>query len=174
MNIYEGLHGHVVYIFWFINIFDVLAVEMYNTFLCFLIATANGPPWGNASGCVQQVPSLANTPNDEKNLRRRETHEREKTLAEFKERGRRTETLSPSLGRMEPDGRIFPANQSWSCLWAGLPGGGAWRSECCNLIGPRGDGLRQSQITVIIFFSLYLVRSVLFFFFFQWIISVPR
>ncbi len=80
VNIYEGLHGHVVYIFWFINIFDVLAVEMYNTFLCFLIATANGPPWGNASGCVQQVPSLANTPNDEKNLSRRQIHEREKRL----------------------------------------------------------------------------------------------
>lgn len=54
---------------------------MHNTFLCFLIATANGPPGGNASDCVQQVPSLANAPNDEKNLRRRrEIHEREKRL----------------------------------------------------------------------------------------------
>ncbi len=134
MNIYEGLHGHVVYIFWFINIFDVLAVEMYNTFLCFLIATANGTPWGNASGCVQQVPSLANTPNDEKNLSRRETHEREKTLAEFKERGRRTETLSPSLGRMEPDGRIFQP----------IRAGAAYEQVCL------GEGLGEANAVILL------------------------
>lgn len=76
----EGLHGHAIYFFFHLSIhlFDALTVEMHNTFLCFLIATANGAPRGNASGCVQQVPSLANAPNDEKNLRRcREIHERE-------------------------------------------------------------------------------------------------
>lgn len=90
---------------------------MHNTFLCFLIATANGPPGGNASDCVQQVPSLANAPNDEKNLRRRrEIHEREKRLwVNLKKEGEE-QRLSPSLGRMEPDGRIFqPIRAGGSC-----------------------------------------------------------
>lgn len=55
---------------------DAPTLELHNNFLCFLIAKANGPPGGNASGCVQQVPSLANAPNDEKNLRRLKTKDR--------------------------------------------------------------------------------------------------
>lgn len=110
------------------------SVEMHNAFLCFLIATANGPPGGNASDCVQQVPSLANAPNDEKNLRRRrEIHEREKRL-EFKERGRRTETLSPSLGRMEPDGRIFQP----------IRAGGAYEHVCL------GEGLGEANSVILL------------------------
>lgn len=102
----------------------------------------------------------------------------EKTLSEFKEKGEeQTKTRSPILGRLGPDGWIFQPIRAGGASEHVCLGEGLEESKFCHLIGPLGDGLRQSQITVIIYFSLYSFRLVFLpfpFFFFQWIISFPR
>lgn len=79
--------------------------------------TANRPPGGDVSGCLQQISSLADTPNDEENLKRlREitTNGGERTLGKFKENERETNALS-QLGPTEAGLVDFPASRSWRC-----------------------------------------------------------
>lgn len=110
-------------------------MELHSNFLCFLIAKANGPPGGNASGCVQQVPSLANAQNVEKNLRRlREKDERQKTLGEFKENG-------------EEQRHTLPAWADW-----GLMGGFSSQSELEVLVSASawGRGLKRANSVILL------------------------
>lgn len=57
-----------------------------------------------------------------------------KDWVNLKRKGRRTETLSPSLGRMEPDGRIFQP----------IRAGGASEHVCL------GEGLGEANSVILL------------------------